>query len=182
MEKDNKTINLIGDKGKNVSDIFLFWALYVGRLLIIITEAIALIVFLSRFSIDRKLIDYKDSIENLRAQVEFFKAGEEKFRDAQLKLKISDTFTASTSASVNLFQELLNQSNSRLLLSYISVSPSSLSVTAQSSTIGELSSFAQKLREHKLIESLSIEKVESKPKNALISITVTAKLKLKKEK
>lgn len=179
MEKENKSINLLDDKGKHASDIFLFWALYVGRLLVIITEAIALTVFLSRFSIDRKLIDYKDNIESQRSQVEFFKTGEQKFRKTQLKLKISDSYTASTSASVNFFKELLNQSNDQLLLSAISVSPSSLSVTAQASTVENLSSFTQKLKDHPLIESLSIDKVESKPKNALISVTITAKLKPK---
>ena len=63
MEKENHSINLLSTKDKSTADIFLFWALYIGRLLVIITEVIALFVFLSRFSIDRKLIDYSDSIK-----------------------------------------------------------------------------------------------------------------------
>ncbi len=179
MEKESRSINLLSDKGKNASDIFLFWALYIGRLLVIITEAIALFVFLSRFSIDRKLIDLKDEIETQQAQVSFFKEGEEKFRIKQLKLKVSETNTASSEATVKLFEEMFQKANDQLRFNALTVTPSSLTVTAQTSSPDILSAFTQDLREHPLVNTLSVDKIESKPKSALVSITLTAQLKTK---
>ena len=179
MEKENRSINLLGDKGKSTSDILLLWALYIGRLLVILTETLALIVFLSRFSIDRKLIDYSDSIKKQQALVEFFKEGEEAYRKAQLKLSISKINIASSSATVNFFDELMRKSNNEITFSSLSVTPTTLSVTAQASTADILAVFTNQLKEHPLVTTVSVDKVESKPKSALISITLSAQLKRK---
>ena len=181
MEKENRSINLLSSKGKNTTDVFLFWALYVGRLLIISTEAVALFVFLSRFSIDRKLIDHSDNIKKQQALVEFFKDGEEKYRATQLKLSISKSSTSSSSASIQLFDELMQQANTQINFNALSVTSSSMTVTATSSVADVLANFVTQLKNHPRVVSLNVDKVESKPKNAVISITLTAQLKTKEK-
>jgi hypothetical protein len=181
MEKENRSINLLSSKGKNTTDVFLFWALYVGRLLIIITEAVALFVFLSRFSIDRKLIDHSDNIKKQQALVEFFKDGEEKYRATQLKLSISKSSASSSSASIQLFDELMQQANTQINFNALSVTSSSMTVTATSSVADVLANFVTQLKNHPRVVSLNVDKVESKPKNAVISITLTAQLKTKEK-
>lgn len=181
MEKENHSINLLSTKDKTSADIFLFWALYVGRLLVIITEAIALFVFLSRFSIDRKLIDYSDAIKKQQTFVHLFKQGEEKFRNTQLKLKISKDSTSSSAASFDLFQKIMRRTDSDISFSALTITPDSLSVTATSSTSDSLAVLTNDLKNHPRIASLSIDKVESKPKSALISITISAKLRESKK-
>jgi hypothetical protein len=52
MAKDQISINLLDNKGKSFTEQFLDWALAIGRLLIIVTETVALAAFLYRFSID----------------------------------------------------------------------------------------------------------------------------------
>lgn len=181
MEKESRSINLLSSKGKNTTDVFLFWALYVGRLLIIITEAVALFVFLSRFSIDRKLIDHSDNIKKQQALVEFFKDGEKKYRATQLKLAISKSSTSSSSASIQLFDELMQQANTQINFNTLSVTPSSMTVTATSSVADVLAHFVTQLKNHPRVVSLNVDKVESKPKSAVISITLTAQLKTKEK-
>jgi hypothetical protein len=180
MEKENPSINLLGDKGRRASDILLEWALYIGRMLVILTETIALIVFVSRFSLDRRLIDLNDTIKNQQAFVVHFKQGEETFRNTQLKLAVSRINTASSSAVVNLFNEIIEKTDNQLTLTAINVSPSSMTVTAQASSADILSSFTQQIKLHPLVTSVSVDKVASKPKSSLVSITVTAQLRRQK--
>ena len=177
MEKENHSINLLSTKDKNSADIFLFWALYVGRLLVIITEAIALFVFLSRFSIDRKLIDYSDTIKKQQTFVQLFKQGEEKFRNTQLKLSFSKDSTSSSAASFDLFRGVIEKTNSEIRFSAFTVTPNSLFIIATSSTPDTLAALANDLKNHPRVTSLNIDKVESKPKSALVSITISATLR-----
>lgn len=179
MEKEKSQINLIGNKGKKTSDILLVWAIYIGRLLIILTETIALIVFLSRFSIDRKLIDYNDNIENQQATVNSFGEREGVFRNVHLRLKISKINIASTSATVNLFSEILSKADNDIDFSALSITPSALAITAQASTVESLAQLTQQIKSHPSVSSLSIDRVESRPKSAIFSITLNAQLKEK---
>lgn len=179
MEKESLSINLLGDKNKKTSDILLAWAIYVGRLLVILTQVIALSVFLSRFSIDRQLIDLKDTIKKQQAIVEYFKQGEETYRENHLKLAVTRFNTASSSAVVDFFDELLNNSDRQITYTGINVTPSSLTVTAQASSVETLTNFTQKLKDNPKVASIIIEKVESKPKSALVGITIIATLKQK---
>jgi hypothetical protein len=181
MEKENQSINLLGEKGKRTSDIILMWALYIGRLMVILTEVVALIVFLSRFSIDRKLIDLSDSIKLQVKYVELFKNGEETYRRTHLKLNVSQSNIASTAAVTNLYEDLMKKTNSQLNYSSLVVSPSKIIVTAWSPSADILAAFTQELKELPIVSSLSIDRVDSKPKSALISVTITAELQQKQK-
>ncbi len=74
-----RVINLLPNKGDSLLDQFLSWALNIGRLLVIITETLALSVFLFRFSLDVQIIDLHDKIKAASRVVENFKESEETF-------------------------------------------------------------------------------------------------------
>ena len=57
-----RPINLLPSKELGFSEKVLNWALTFGRYIIIGTEIVVLVVFLSRFKLDRDRIDLKDSI------------------------------------------------------------------------------------------------------------------------
>jgi Tfp pilus assembly protein PilN len=56
------SINLLPSKQKNFGDKFIQWSLTYGRYIIIGTEIIVLLAFLSRFKLDREYIDLKDEV------------------------------------------------------------------------------------------------------------------------
>lgn len=179
MGKDVLSINLLENKAGNTIDTILKWALYVGRLLIILTESIALFVFFSRFSLDRKLIDLNDDIKRKQAMIGYFKKSEDTYRKAQQQLNLSKTNTASSSAVMNLYEDMVRRANDRLDFTNLIVTPTFMTLTVQSQTVDILTNFTQQLKNHPLITSLSIDQVENKSANALINITITAQLRKK---
>lgn len=65
---------------------FLTWALSAGRYIVIFTELIVLIAFLSRFKLDRDLSDLYDKIQAKQAQITAQSDFEKEFRAFQTRL------------------------------------------------------------------------------------------------
>src|SRR5436309_794525 len=81
-----RVINLLPQGGDNFGSQFLAWALTVGRLLVIITETLALSVFIYRFSVDMQIIDLHDKIGISSQIVANFKKGEDTYRDLHQRI------------------------------------------------------------------------------------------------
>ncbi|MBI3385346.1 hypothetical protein HY030_04095, partial [Candidatus Gottesmanbacteria bacterium] len=73
---------------------FLKWALTVGRYIVIFTELIVLIAFLSRFWLDRTLSDLHESIKQKQAIVKSAKDLEDQARSVQNRLHEVSTILA----------------------------------------------------------------------------------------
>src|SRR3989344_9329514 len=84
------SINLYKGKSRNFIDRFILWTLSAGRLIIILTEILALSAFLYRFSLDRNLIDLNDKIKNEEIILNYLKKNEENFRSIQDRLSTID--------------------------------------------------------------------------------------------
>lgn len=62
---------------------FLVWALAIGRYIVIFTELIVILTFLSRFKLDRDLTDLKESIQRQKAIIQSYQDVEKQFIDTQ---------------------------------------------------------------------------------------------------
>ncbi len=87
----------------SISNKFFHFFTNRGKLIIIITEAIVLLVFLSRFKLDRDISDLKENIENKNAIIESTKSIEKDFREVQKNVNTIDTITKN---QINWFAEL----------------------------------------------------------------------------
>jgi len=86
-----ETINLLVKKPVEsypFSKKFLWWALGIGRAVIIGTEILVLTVFGARFKLDRDISDLSEKIEAKQAIVRSFAEFETKFRTAQTRLNL----------------------------------------------------------------------------------------------
>lgn len=177
MAKEQLTINLLENKSKGVVERFLDWSLAIGRLLIIITETVALAAFLYRFSIDRRLIDLSDEIKKNQAIVTYFQDGEITFRKMQQKLLVSKTNNTATANTVTLFKDMVRLAQDEVTFTNLSVEANEMEVSVQAGSVTILSSFVEKLQRHPLIASVSIDKIENRTSNAVIVVSITAKIK-----
>lgn len=173
---DKLSINLLGDKGKGTLDTVLDWAMYIGRLLVILTETIALIVFASRFSLDRKIVDLSDEIKKNQALVAYFKQGEDTYRKVHNKLDVSQTNVASSSATVSLFEKIIQQTNQQVNLTNFTISSSTMSLSIEASSVAVLASFMTELKQLPQIASLSIDTIENRTSSAIIVVTISGQL------
>lgn len=180
MAKDQISINLLDNKGKSFTEQFLDWALAIGRLLIIVTETVALAAFLYRFSIDRRIIDLHDEIKRDQAMVGYFLKGEETYRHVQQKLTTSKKNTTS-SPVVTLFEDMVRISGSDITFSNLTVSPGLMEISAKATNVATLSEFVQEVKKHAQVASVAIDKVENRPSSSTVIVTLSVQLKTKGE-
>lgn len=83
-----KKINLLTQEGFEHTKLgrALNWALSAGRIVVIVTELVVIVAFLSRFWLDRTLTDLNSQNLALQTQVEASAEFEKQFRSAQERL------------------------------------------------------------------------------------------------
>lgn len=88
MAAPKKKINLLVREGFEHTTVgrVLNWSLSAGRVIVIITELIVIIAFLSRFWLDKSLTDLNNKNASLKAQIQAASSFEEEFRNAQERL------------------------------------------------------------------------------------------------
>lgn len=173
MKNDSFSINLI-KRNKSFFDEFIRWTFTIGRLIIILTEAVALSAFLYRFSLDRELIDLHDSIRNKQIIVENLKNNEEKYRNLQERLALVST--VEKNKNLTIIEDIVSFAGSEVRINDILVSETSVKLNATGQSVVSLSSFVNSLKDYKEIRSISIDKIENRPSLGIITISISAEL------
>lgn len=177
MSEKIKSINLLPNKGSGLFEQFLTWALTIGRLLIILTETLALGTFLYRFSIDMRIIDLHDLIKNQRIIVEQFKSTEETSRNLHARLAFVKVQEKDASKTPDMFTEIINMGSGTVTFKNLIVSKSTLKAEVQAPSSTSLNIFANKLKNHPEIASVQIDSIENKTSTASIRMSISADLK-----
>ena len=177
MAEKVKSINLLPHKGEGFLDQFFNWALSIGRLLIILTETLALSTFLYRFSIDMKIVDYHDLIKHQSAVVDAFKSTEETARNLQTRLAFAEKSDAASGITSGVFADIIEMGRGKVTFRNLLVSTSSVIIEVQAPSSNALSLFVSELKNYPGITSVSVDSVENKTSSALINMNITAHLK-----
>lgn len=176
-EKKSTSINLVKGKEKDFFDKFINWALTIGRLVVILTETIALSAFLYRFSLDRQLIDLRDQIKQKEAIVKLLKNNEDKFRNLQDRLVLASKTEDTSSKTVAILKETINLAPKGFVFNTLNVSKDSIKINANAQSVTALTNFIKSLRDNPNITSVSLDKIENKTASALIVVGITATIK-----
>lgn len=183
MEKlPTPSINLAKNRGESLSERVITFALTIGRVLIILTEIIALGAFLYRFGLDRQLVDLHDRIKQEQAIVNLLKDNEATYRNLQDRLTLESNIAAVTSKSITLYQDILQIIPSDMTLLSISFSDTSVHIEGTIPTLVSLSSLVKHLKADPRIESISLDKIENKTAEGIIDVVVTVYLKKERVK
>lgn len=171
------SINLLKEKEKSFFEKFISWALTIGRLTVILTEGIALVAFLYRFSLDRQLIDLKTKIQQEQQIVKASKANEDKFRNLQERLSLVSKYAFSGSSVINVFKDFSSFAPSDMVFNNIVISQDRVKMDADVQSITSLSIFIKKLKAHPKVTAVNLDKIENKVTNSKISVIIIASLK-----
>jgi len=177
MAEKTKPINLLPQKGEGFLDQFLGWALTIGRLLIILTETLALGTFLYRFSLDMKIADLHDQIKNQRIIVEQFKDTENTVRNLQTRLAFAEKYDATSTVAPNVFSDIVDMGRGQISFKNILLADNSIKIDVQATNSNALSAFVNHLKAYPGITSVNINNVDNQTTNALIRMTISANLK-----
>lgn len=177
MTKEIPSINLIKKKQKSFFERFIAWALTIGRLIVILTEVIALSTFLYRFSLDRKLVDLHDQIKQKQAIVELLKQNEDKYRNLQNRLAVASGFIDSADKTTKMFIDIENLAPADVSFNNIRLSEKDIQIDASMQSVTSLTTFVKKLQEYPSFKSVSLNKIENKTSSAVIVASITLRLR-----
>lgn len=181
MQSHTPSVNLLKSKDNNYIDKFISWALTIGRMVIILTETIALVAFLYRFILDRQIIDQKDRITQTAAQLKLYDQSEKNFRNLQGRLDLINKLEKQAPEQITLFSDIVNNTPKGMTMTTINVSSIGIHVDANVQSIAALTKFVNTLKQDPRILSVSIDKIENKTLDATIVVGVSAKLHQKPE-
>ena len=170
------SINLAKKKGIWI-DTFIFWALNIGRVIIIITEGIALVAFLSRFSLDKQIIDLHGKIKQEQAIVALLKHNEETYRNLQDRLALIDTLDKQSNQQTKLYFTFLGLLPSNVQINRYDFTSKKIQFEVYAQSTSALGEFINNLKKNSLVTSISIDKIENRVSDATIVMAITANLK-----
>lgn len=177
MAEKEKSINLLPHNSESFATQFFNWALSVGRLLIILTETVALATFIYRFSLDMQLVDLHDKIKSESFILDNFQSAEDTFVDLQSRLSTINQYTPIGNRTENIFSDLIKMGQGTVTFKDMTVNTQIATIEVQSSSTGSLTTFVNNIEKYPLITNVSVDKVESSPSSAQITLLITATLK-----
>ena len=171
------SINLVRGKNKKILDKFIKWALTIGRVVVIVTEAIALGTFLYRFSLDQQLIDLHGSIKSQQKIIKISESAENKYQNLHARLSAASKLSAKGKETAGLLQVILNSAPSDLVFGSIILSEDYIKISARVGYSTSLLSFIDALRKNPKMASVSIDQIENRASSATIAFSITGVLK-----
>jgi len=173
-KKRSLSVNLIKKRGSDVVDKFIDWALNAGRLLVIITEVIALSSFLYRFGLDRQLIDLHSKIKQEETLVAAFKDKEASYRNLQDRIQLADKLSSTSQSQIKLLKDVVNLAPEGMTFEQLGISENSVSINAKYTFISSLTEFINLLKGYKKIKDVSINSIENRLSTGELVVYITA--------
>jgi Tfp pilus assembly protein PilN len=172
------SVNLLEHENSNDSIIarLISWAVTYGRYIMIGTEVIVLLAFISRFSLDRKLTDLREEINQKKIILQANQQFENEFRATQKRLDTVRSFLnnqTQTGDSLFLIHRLLPQD---VYLTEFFLSGKKITFAANAGTTASFSQFLSLLTSQKEFAAVELTDIR---KNTLrgIEFRIAATLK-----
>ena len=159
------SINLLGSQdlehtpwGRMVS-----WATTYGRYIMITTEIIVLLAFISRFSLDRKLTDLSEELTQKLAIVEANVDLEKDIRSLQANLATIKQVSIDQDKPVNLVTSMETLLPSDVYLTSFELTPTRLTLAAVARTTEGFSQFLANAQATKLLSNVTLGDINRGP-------------------
>jgi Tfp pilus assembly protein PilN len=156
------SINLSGRPKESTSSVFYKWTIQIGRIVIVLTELVALSALFYRFIIDRQIADLNDQIDR---QVNFIHSQEQRetqFRSLHNRLSTIQTIKNDTNGKVQVMNTILQEADNEVFTAdSLAVNKNLISVSGITSSVFALNSFVDTLKSNKFITSISLNEITS---------------------
>ncbi len=155
---------------------FLLWALSIGRYIVVFTELIVILSFLSRFSLDRQLTDVNEEIVRQKAIIQSYGDLENRIRRIQQQVSLVNKVDESL-YSPDLMSMLSGVTPTDVRLTELTVSENTVLITGQALTSNGFIRMLLGLMNSSLVESVSVDSVASKENDLTIDFEMTVTVK-----
>ncbi len=172
MSESSPSINLVKDKQLPFLDKFMNWALTVGRLIVILTEIVALLAFVYRFSLDEKLIDLHSAIKQKQSLISLLKQDEDKYRNLQDRIVLASSLLEKNAKTNKIVLDIVRLTPQGTKIDSLTFNKDKLTINANINSVSSLTDFINVLKDYPDIKAISIDNIENKPSGGLL-VTVT---------
>jgi len=136
---------------------FLKWLLTIGRYIVIFTELIVILAFLSRFKLDRDLTDLYEQIENKQAIIQSYADFEADFRFLQKQLASIQGLRKEQLQTKQLVEEIAALTPIDVYFSELRIIGDKASFTANALSEAGLATFINNLKRSSRFSNLEID-------------------------
>jgi Tfp pilus assembly protein PilN len=169
MPAKDVSINLIGNQDLEHTPWgrIVLWATTYGRYIMITTEIIVLLAFISRFSLDRKLTDLNEEIGQKQTIIEANSTFEKEVKSLQVNINSTQKVMNTQDLPVNLailFESLLPPD---VYLTSADLSLGGVSVDVIAGSIGGFSQFIANLESSKFLKNVTLGDVTRNPTSGI---------------
>lgn len=169
-------VNLLGEESPEATPIgrLIEWVTTYGRYIMVTTELVVLIAFVSRFSLDRKLTDLKEEIQQKQDILEVNKDLEAEIRATQDRLKDIRTILnqqQQTYDTISAFHALIPPG---VYLQNLTVTKDKLTTDAVAQSTDSFSQFLANLTASKQLTSVEIGDINKQAITGIV-FSLTAK-------
>ncbi len=178
-KKNNQDINLLPQEEFDTSTFgrTLRWLLTTFRYIVIGTEMIVMIAFLSRFWLDAKSSELTNRINEQKGVITSYSTFEQKFRSTQNKLQTFAEFSKNSTKVSPVLDEISSKIPSDVTLTEISINTESVQISGQTTNESSLSVFINGLNSSDKLDSTTITSIDSKPTDSKISFVINTLVK-----
>jgi Tfp pilus assembly protein PilN len=165
MPAKNISINLLGESDMEHTPLgrIVNWAVTYGRYIMIGTEIVVLLAFISRFSLDRKLTDLKEEVTQKQDIIEANLPFENDVRVLQNKLATIKTLSESPINPFDILTSFQSLLPSGVYLQSFDLSKNTLTIQATAGSTYAFSQFIANLQATKSLTALDIGDIKRDP-------------------
>ncbi len=163
------TINLLGqeDLAHSPQGRIINWALSYGRYIMIGTEIVVLLAFISRFSLDRKLTDLKEEIDQKQAILVANASLEQDIRSVQDQIAKIKTITKDQTKPLNTFTLINTLLPNDAYLNSLEIASDKFSTEVVAGTTEGFGQFLTNLQAVKHIKRIEVGEIKKNPLTGL---------------
>lgn len=159
-----KSINLLPrtDFDQTPLGRFLRWSLTYGRYIIVCTEIVVLLAFIYRFSLDRKITDLNEEIEQKSAIIEANQEFEHQFRQLQERVELINSYASTQNISISLLTHLESITPEGIKLTSYSYAQNKLVLNANALSNTHLAVFLHNLKMSEYLANINVTSISKK--------------------
>ncbi len=171
------TVNLIRGRKPHVVDYFIGWALNVGRILVIVTELVALGAFLYRFGLDKQLVDLHDRIIQEQNIIKFSKKNEDTYRNLQTRLDLANSIITNENQASKTYTDITSLIPAQMAVKDFVFTPDSVKFDGSIQSITQLATMVNNIKNYPGVDIVSLDSIENKTTNSIITVGLTITFK-----
>lgn len=177
--KKEQLINLLPQRefAESTFGRVLTWTLSSFRVIVIVTELVVVVAFLSRFWLDARITDLNDEIKQKQGVISSFSTLESRFRQTQEKLQIFSALTLNEKQISNILAGLASRLPPEIKLTSFSISKGKARLEGVSFTEQSIMQFITNLESANIFEKITIGEVSSLKDQSFLSFSINGQVK-----